>query len=40
MVVLGDLKDGSEAATTQILYGVLGSQPRGPDDATDAAGAF
>ncbi len=40
VVVLGDLNDGPEAATTQILYGPPGSQPRGPDDATRAAGAF
>lgn len=38
--MLGDLNDGPEAATTQILYGAPGSQPRGPDDATHAAGAF
>src|SRR3712207_6849725 len=29
VVVLGDLNDGSAAATTQILYGPPGSQPRG-----------
>ncbi len=40
MVVLGDLNDVAEAATTQILYGAPGSQPRGPNDATHAAGAF
>lgn len=40
VVVLGDLNDGSEAATTQILHGVPGGQPRGPNDATHAAGAF
>ena len=40
LVVLGDLNDGPEAATTQILYGPPGSQPRGPDDATHAFGAF
>ena len=40
VVVLGDLNDGPEAATTQILYGPPGSQPRGPDDATRTAGAF
>lgn len=39
-IVLGDLNDGSEAATTQILYGPPGSQPRGPDDATNQSGAF
>lgn len=40
VIVLGDLNDGSEAATTQILYGPPGSQPRGPDDATNPSGAF
>jgi endonuclease/exonuclease/phosphatase family metal-dependent hydrolase len=40
LVVLGDFNDGPEAATTEILYGPPGSQPRGPDDATHAAGAF
>jgi len=40
VVVLGDLNDGPEAATTQILYGPPGSQPRGTDDATNIAGAF
>jgi endonuclease/exonuclease/phosphatase family metal-dependent hydrolase len=40
VVVLGDLNDGPEAATTQILYGPPGSQPRGPEDATQASGAF
>ncbi len=36
---MGDLNDGGEAATTQILYGPPGSQPRGPEDAR-AFGAF
>jgi endonuclease/exonuclease/phosphatase family metal-dependent hydrolase len=40
VIVLGDLNDGPEAATTQILYGPPGSQPRGPQDAEDPAGAF
>jgi endonuclease/exonuclease/phosphatase family metal-dependent hydrolase len=40
VIVLGDLNDGPEAATTQILYGPPGSQPRGPDDATHTSGAF
>jgi len=40
VVVLGDLNDGPDAATTQILYGASGSQPRGPEDATRTAGAF
>ena len=40
VIFLGDLNDGSEAATTQILYGPPGSQPRGPDDAIHVSGAF
>jgi predicted extracellular nuclease len=40
VIVLGDLNDGPEAATTQVLYGPPGSQPRGPEDATLASGAF
>ena len=40
MVVLGDFNDGSEAATTEMLYGPPGSQPRGPEDATHVTGAF
>jgi endonuclease/exonuclease/phosphatase family metal-dependent hydrolase len=40
VVVLGDLNDGPEAATTQILYGPPGGQPRGPEDATHTTGAF
>ena len=36
----GDLNDGTEAATTQVLYGPPGSQPRGPEDATLVSGAF
>ena len=39
-IVLGDLNDGTEAATTQLLYGPPGSQPRGPEDATQVSGAF
>ncbi|WP_299488965.1 endonuclease/exonuclease/phosphatase family protein [Acaryochloris sp. IP29b_bin.137] len=39
-VVLGDFNDGAQAATTEILYGPSGSQPRGPEDATNARGAF
>jgi len=35
-----DLNDGTEAATTQVLYGPPGSQPRGPEDATLVSGAF
>lgn len=40
VIVLGDMNDGPEAATTQVMYGPPGSQPKGPDDATHAAGAF
>ena len=40
VVLLGDLNDGPEAATTQILYGPPGSQPHGPEDATRVTGAF
>ena len=40
VVVVGDLNDGPEAATTQILYGASGSQPRGPGDAQDEECAF
>jgi endonuclease/exonuclease/phosphatase family metal-dependent hydrolase len=40
VVVLGDFNDGPEAATTQILYGPPGSQPKGPDDADRASCAF
>jgi endonuclease/exonuclease/phosphatase family metal-dependent hydrolase len=40
LVMLGDLNDGPETATTQILYGPPGSQPRGPADAARAASAF
>ena len=40
VIVLGDLNDGTEAATTQVLYGPPGSQPRGPEDATLVSGAF
>jgi endonuclease/exonuclease/phosphatase family metal-dependent hydrolase len=40
VVVLGDLNDGPEAATTEMLYGPPGSQPRGPEDATHLNGAF
>ena len=29
VIVLGDLNDGPEAATTEILYGPPGGQPRG-----------
>ena len=35
-----NFNDGPEAATTQILYGPPGSQPRGPEDATNVAGGF
>ena len=40
VVVLGDLNDGPEAATTQILYGPPGSQPSGAGEATHISGAF
>lgn len=40
VVVLGDLNDGPDAATTQILYGPPGSQPKGPGDADRASCAF
>ena len=40
VVVLGDFNDGPEAATTQILYGPPGSQPKGPDDAARPHCAF
>lgn len=40
VIVLGDLNDGPGAATTQVLYGPPGSQPRGPDDALHPRGAF
>lgn len=40
LVVLGDLNDVHEAATTQIFYGPGGSQPKGPEDATHIFGAF
>jgi endonuclease/exonuclease/phosphatase family metal-dependent hydrolase len=40
VIALGDFNDGPQAATTEILYGPPGSQPRGPEDATNANGAF
>jgi endonuclease/exonuclease/phosphatase family metal-dependent hydrolase len=40
VIVLGDMNDVPEAETTQALYGPPGSQPRGPEDATHASGAF
>jgi len=40
MIVCGDFNDGSESATTQILYGPPGSQPHGPKDSTATSGAF
>lgn len=40
VILLGDLNDGSEAATSQIMYGPPGSQPRGPEDASHVTGAF
>ena len=38
--MLGDLNDGPEAATTQILYGPDGSQPHGDQDVANAASGF
>jgi predicted extracellular nuclease len=40
VVVLGDFNDVTDAATTQMLYGPAGSQPRGPSDLVDARSAF
>lgn len=40
VVLLGDLNDGPDAATTQILYGPPNGQPNGPEDETKASGAF
>ena len=40
VVVLGDLNDVHEAATTQLLYCPPGSQLRDPEDATRSTGAF
>jgi predicted extracellular nuclease len=40
VAVLGDMNDGTEAATTAVLYGPAGSQPKGPEDATADRGAF
>jgi endonuclease/exonuclease/phosphatase family metal-dependent hydrolase len=40
VVLLGDLNDGPEAATTQILYGPPGGQPRSYTEAQRPAGAF
>ncbi len=40
LVMVGDFNDVHEAATTQILYGPPGSQPRGPEDALLLSGAF
>lgn len=40
VVVLGDLNDGPHAATTEILYGPIGSQARGPEDALNENSGF
>lgn len=40
VIVLGDFNDVHEAATTQLLFGPSGSQPRGPEDATRTSSAF
>ncbi|OZG74870.1 hypothetical protein BTA51_00195 [Hahella sp. CCB-MM4] len=40
LVILGDFNDVHESATTQLLYGPPGSQPKGPEDADRASGAF
>ncbi|HEX5658754.1 MAG TPA: endonuclease/exonuclease/phosphatase family protein [Polyangiales bacterium] len=39
-LLLADLNDVPEAATTQLLYGPPGCQPRGPSDRTNAQGTF
>jgi endonuclease/exonuclease/phosphatase family metal-dependent hydrolase len=39
VIVLGDLNDGPEAATTDPVW-TSGGQPRGPEDATLATGHF
>lgn len=39
-LLLGDLNDVPDAATTQLLYGPPGCQPRGPSDALDPLAAF
>jgi endonuclease/exonuclease/phosphatase family metal-dependent hydrolase len=40
VIMLGDFNDGPEAATTEILYGPAGSQPRGPNDAATPRAPF
>ena len=40
VVVLGDFNDGAHAATTEMLYGPPGSQPKGAEDASHANCAF
>jgi endonuclease/exonuclease/phosphatase family metal-dependent hydrolase len=39
-LLLGDLNDLPDAATTQLLYGPPGCQPRGPGDLVNAQSAF
>jgi predicted extracellular nuclease len=40
VVVLGDFNDGPHAATTEILYGPIGSQPDGPESSRQGNVAF
>ncbi|MET0283259.1 MAG: endonuclease/exonuclease/phosphatase family protein, partial [Polyangiales bacterium] len=39
-LLLADLNDVAEAATTQLLYGPPGCQPRGPGDRSNSQSAF
>jgi endonuclease/exonuclease/phosphatase family metal-dependent hydrolase len=39
-LLLADLNDVPDSATTQLLYGPPGCQPRGPSDRTNAQSAF
>jgi hypothetical protein len=40
VIVLGDFNDGPQAATTEIVYGPIGSQPERPEDALQGSSAF
>ncbi len=40
VLVLADLNDGPDAASTQLLYGPPGAQPRGPGDGVNPSSAF
>jgi endonuclease/exonuclease/phosphatase family metal-dependent hydrolase len=40
VILLGDFNDGPQAATTALMYGPPGSQPKGPEDAIRPSGAF